>query len=133
MDPNDIIPPHLRPSKKDWEAADENLEIIVYTRGYTPDDGIPFWAYVGVPPSKLISLKTADLSGENPLANYGRIIKAGVGEAPPPEIRKEMEETYQVNHTLENEIVETAKQIEKRESLINKYTKKKGENDDKPN
>src|ERR1700691_3029656 len=81
-------------SEDQLKKADEEVSLIVFVNGKRPDDSA-FWAFLAIPPSKIMGFKKAQQLGESFLLDeYGEIIKHGVGKEPPTDVVKEMQENY---------------------------------------
>ena len=59
------------------------------------DNGIAAWHYVLISGEKVRELKSQKANVEAGILKFGRIIKSGLGEEPPPEVVKEIEELSQ--------------------------------------
>lgn len=68
-------------------------------------NGMLFYAYVALKPSKYDAYLKAMTSHKTMnLHRYGTVIKTGVGAAPPEHVKKEMEETFGVEHDFEEKL-----------------------------
>lgn len=111
-----------------WQTTDELVDMIMLAKGRV-FDGTPYWAYVKVPPSKLLQFRMAMENGANNILDYGFIIAIGYTEHPPEDIQKEMEKDYPIQHSFEEQVVEEAKAMYDRIMLKEKYTSGSGESE----
>lgn len=58
------------------------------------DNGMPEWHYVFVPHDKINQLRKQKSGANVDVTDFGKIIKSGWGDDPPPEIVKKIEEEY---------------------------------------
>jgi len=107
------------PTTEEMSIADDNFEIIVLSTGKM-DDNSPYWAYLSILPSRYESLKNAEPPFD--LEEYGTIIKAGEGEEPPEDVKKEMELEIGADHDINNQIIEMSNKLNKEREIRNKYS-----------
>lgn len=96
---------HPVPTKEQWQEADESVGIVHLISGTTAA-GEDFYAYVSVKPSRyeeFVLIATA-LEQMN-LEEFGQVLKKGFGKKPPPNVRKFMEETYNVDHDFMSKLL----------------------------
>ncbi|MEZ5690369.1 MAG: hypothetical protein R3D71_01725 [Rickettsiales bacterium] len=94
-----------------FEEIDKNVRILTLITG-TLEDGSEHWAYASIPFSKYQNFKEAEKKGNYDLADYGSILKHGVGKIPPENIIQEMKEEYGADHRFEEELEQIMRQID---------------------
>ncbi len=81
-------------SQEELLAADEVSYVIVKNTGIQ-NDGKPYWAYVAVRPSKYHEFMEYTREQRTvKLADYGRVLRYGLGTEIPDTIKKEMKARY---------------------------------------
>lgn len=93
-----------------FDKINDAFDVYMLAKGVA-FDGHPYWAYMVVPPGNLIPFQQEQASGNNALLDYGHILALGYGEEPPEDVRKRMEEKYEINHDFEKEVIEGAQKI----------------------
>ncbi len=106
------------PSEEDIAAADEHLEIIALSQGIT-DDGKPYWAYVTIAPSKFKEFSQA--ASPIKLTDYGTVIRAGIGDEPPQDVRDEMEVNINADHSIQEQILTISENMAKEREIRERY------------
>ena len=105
----------VMPSEKELLEADKKTGLVHLMCGKT-GDGKDFYAYINVLPSRyedflLISRAREQMN----LSEFGEILESGFGREPPAEVRRMMEDKYQVDHDfmahLQQEVERQQKQI----------------------
>lgn len=127
MDKDDLN--QFLPSPEELAEADKNSAVIVLVKGKRKS-GQPFYAYVAVPPSKLLAFKEAEKKGNYMLDDYGEILKYGEGEEPSAEVIAEMKEKYNADADFEQKVTGIMKKAihdAEKDELIKKVTKKNPE------
>lgn len=76
---------------------------IVLTTGQDMD-GQDFWAYVAVPYAQYDAYQLASSLEGFDLESYGTVLAYGLGDAPPENIRTEMQEKYQLDESFEEKL-----------------------------
>lgn len=85
------------------EEFDAAARFTFLVRGTVEEQ--PVYAYVAILPSRVEAyLEAAEAGGKINFSEYGEIILCGEGEDPPADVRKRMEEEYNVNHSFEEEV-----------------------------
>ena len=82
------------PSDEELAQADLVNSILVYSNG-ARDDGLPYYAFIAVRPSKYREFQ--DLSEQRQsflLSEYGTVLAMGMEAEAPPEVIQEMRERY---------------------------------------
>lgn len=108
-----------RLTPEELAEADKNSAILCYSRG-TMKDGTPYYAFIGVRPSRYAEYRKNTLA-EQPmlLGEYGIIVAAGFEEAAPMEVLQEMRDKYGYDEKyaekLVNRLVEEQKLFFKRQ------------------
>jgi hypothetical protein len=92
----------MPPSAEELAVADAEVDIIVLDTG-TFEDGTPYWAYVGIKPSKY-STFMGMTSQQKLIAfeDYGTILKHGFEKEVPAHIKEEMKN----NHNFDEHYIE---------------------------
>jgi hypothetical protein len=63
--------------------------------------GEDFYAYVSILPSRYEDFTLISRAGEQmDIKEFGEVLLKGFGKKPPPEIRRQMEERYGVDHSF---------------------------------
>lgn len=86
------------------ERSDCANRIIEFVQG-TKANGLPFFAYIAVPPSKLIAFKRAERRGSYNLQDYGEILEMGDTLIPTPRIVSRLRKRYGINPSLRQDFV----------------------------
>lgn len=102
--------PALAPADELREAVDSAVEIIVLVRG-TLADGRAFWAYASMPPSRYPAYKAMETAGQSyRLEDWGTILRHGLGEEPPLDVKVEMHDAYGADDQFETNMLRLADQ-----------------------
>ena len=103
----------IQPSAEELAAADEEIDIITYTK-FTTLDGSPYYAFLAVKPSKYKEYSDMVVSKQPMnLSDYGKILASGYAAKPPDEVIEEMHERYGYLEKYEGKLVEEAKKQQK--------------------
>lgn len=90
----------LRELNTSLSALEDDAAVMVLCNGKMPDNK-DFYAFVNIKASKLVAFYDAIRDEQDiRLGEYGEIITSGEGVEPPAEIRKEMEEKYNLDYGL---------------------------------
>lgn len=100
-------------SKEDFKEADSKVGIVEIC-SLTTEDGKDFYAYISIKPSKYEEYRRVNENRETvDLNEYGRILYKDWGKGPSADVRRMMEEKYNVNHNFEAEFTQELQKIEK--------------------
>ena len=90
----------LTPTTKQMEDADEKIGIVQIISGKT-GKGEDFYAYLSIKPSRFEEFCLLAQAGDAmDIEEYGEILKKGFGKEPSPQVMREMEEKYGVDHNF---------------------------------
>jgi len=111
------------PPKEELEEADKSSAILMLIKGKRKGGG-PFYAYLAVPPSKILAFKAAEAKGNYMLDDYGEILAYGDEAEPPADVVKEMQEKYGADEDFEQKVLEAVKKAAAEEEFKNKQKEK---------
>jgi hypothetical protein len=81
-----------------------------------------------IPPENFLNFRLAEAQGNYNVADYGKVLSFGVGEAPPEDVIKEMAEKYDADPDFEKKITEMiATEMEKMSKIITEIAENKQE------
>lgn len=90
----------LRELNTTLSALDDDAAVMVLCNGKI-ETGQDFYAFVNIKSARLTSFYDAIRNGQQlRLGEYGEIIRSGNGVEPPTDVRREMEENYNVDYAL---------------------------------
>lgn len=90
----------LRELNSTLSALEDDAAVMVLCNGKLPSGG-DFYAFVNIAAAKLVGFYDAVRDGQElRLGDYGEVIRSGEGVEPPTEIRREMEQQYNVDYSL---------------------------------
>lgn len=107
-----ITPPPLSPQS----MADLLCTMVLLCTGQDEYDR-NFWAYICIKPSMAEPFRIAREQGNFNLGEYGTIIEAGEGTAPPAEVKTRMERDYGVSDNYEEELLRSMYAIRSQQNL----------------
>jgi hypothetical protein len=82
------------PSAQELAEADKDMAILAYSSGKAAD-GQAYWAYIAVTPSLYRSFHALSAAKQSLVLNdYGTVLEAGFGDAPPAEIMQAMKDDF---------------------------------------
>jgi len=94
------------PPEAEIKELDVDTAILAYTSGKT-EDGRPYYAYIAVQPSKYREFYTKSAARQTLVLNdYGTIVAGDFLAEPPPEVVKEMYDTYGFDDEYEKKLQE---------------------------
>jgi hypothetical protein len=84
----------LQPTDEELRAADEAVGVVVFLTG-AMEDGVDFYAYASILPSKLAAFMSEEKKGEGyTLTDYGEVLMSGGGKYPPAYVVDYMQTRY---------------------------------------
>ncbi len=99
----DIIHKKIQPV---LDGMDGDLSLVMFING-TIENDVDFYAFIYLIPSKMMDFKRA-IENKSPinLTDFGEVIKAGEGLIPPDDVKKEMEENYNVDYEFSAKVID---------------------------
>lgn len=124
----EILKKELDVTDEEIQAANRLLRIYILVQG-KDWEAKPYWAYMAIPPVRIVEFQDARAKGNNALLDFGEILKFGYGDEPQEEIKKEMEAAYGMQHDfvdiIDKELQILEEEDKKKQELKDKYAGKK--------
>lgn len=90
----------LRELNTTLSALEDDAAVMVLCNGKLPT-GEDFYAFVNIKSARLTAFYDSIREGrELRLGEYGEVVRSGAGVEPPADVRREMEENYNVDYGL---------------------------------